>query len=288
MIKKFIKFWRKIKFIYKNVEIVEKSTFYLVFVYILSVTAEIMNRMIPGTKSVFNKLCSHLFSDELTVRNNIGVFNTTLRNDSFMKSLPFFEHYHHNWLDKAKNKKVFVDIGANIGFFTIMALNNKGFQSAIAVEPTPKTFDRLQRNIVSNNLQKQVSLYNKAVGSKKSVMSIIQNPFHTGSNQVVERKGRELFEINVIAFDDIIQEERINIGDIGFIKIDVEGFELNVLEGMKSILKKLNSSVLIFIEIRDRDEKKQAVEGILTQGNFKLIDSLNSNYLYEKQPSSNL
>jgi hypothetical protein len=105
MIKKFIKFWRKIKFIYKNVEIVEKSTFYLVFVYILSVTAEIMNRMIPGTKSVFNKLCSHLFSDELTVRNNIGVFNTTLRNDSFMKSLPFFEHYHHNWLDKAKTKK---------------------------------------------------------------------------------------------------------------------------------------------------------------------------------------
>jgi FkbM family methyltransferase len=275
---------KKISFIFKKVKIRNKSRFYAVFVYLQIATVGSTGKYIPGVKKLFNRYRKHAFSDHVLIKNNIGFFHATARNDSFMKSMPFFEYYNHSWLDKADNKKVFVDIGANIGFFTLMAMNNKGFQTAITIEPTPDTFKRLKRNVVANELEERVRLYNKAIGKESAQLKLQQNEFHTGGNAVIEESNnKSLISVEVVPFTDILEESPdVEIADIGFIKIDVEGFELNVLRGMKNVLEELASETLIFIEIRKKDENPEAVKEILSENSFKVIDSKGANFLYKK------
>lgn len=288
MLNKISKFISELQHIYQTVEIVGKPKYFPVFLYMLFTAIGVTNRIIPGIKNHFNKVRRPLFTSEFVIKNEIGTFHATTANDSFMKSMPFFEEYSQLWLDKAKNKEIFVDIGANIGFFTLLALNKKGYQSALVFEPTPETFQRLRKNIRSNNLGSRVKLYNKAVGSERSVLQLAQDDFHTGGNQVVADKKENTTEVEVIPFTAALQEHsRVKSSDIGFLKIDVEGFELEVLKGMKGVLQKLQPETLIFIEIREIDNNRQKVELLLNENGFRVIDSQGSNYLYEKQADPN-
>ncbi|MEX1014866.1 MAG: FkbM family methyltransferase [Candidatus Paceibacterota bacterium] len=281
--KKIKRGYRKILFIHREVSVRDKSKFYPAFLYLQIAVIGLIGKYIPGVKNLFNRYRKRALSDHILIKSNVGFFHATVRNDSFMKSMPFFEQYCQSWLDKAENKKVFVDIGANIGFFTLLALNNKGFQKALAFEPTPDTFKRLQQNVATNNLEGRARLFNKAIGKERAQLKLQQNEFHTGGNTVIEESEDEnLISVDVAPFPDLLDETDVKIANIGFIKIDVEGFELNVLQGMKDILKELVLDTLIFVEIREKDNNKKEVQNLLKDNKFKLIDFYDSNFLYIK------
>jgi len=78
---------------------------------------------------------------------------------------------------------------------------------------------------------------NMALGSVKTKMQISTNFQNMGRNRVTTTANPNSFEIDVVRIDDVIKE--FGQGEIGLVKIDVEGFEVEVLRGGEEFLKNL-------------------------------------------------
>lgn len=140
-------------------------------------------------------------------------------------------------------KGIFLDIGSNIGNHTLYLFQNNLIQLAYCFEPIQDTFRILEKNISINKLQNKVMLFNVGVGESRGTAQIASySKENTGMSQLkISNDG----SIPIIAIDDIEFDY-----DISFVKIDVEGFELNVIKGMLGTIKKYKPT--LFIEIRDQ------------------------------------
>jgi FkbM family methyltransferase len=130
--------------------------------------------------------------------------------------------------DYLKNGDLFVDIGANIGAYSILAAS-KGAK-VIAIEPIPSTFKILKKNILLNNFEASVDVYNKAISDEKEKLNFSNNL--DALNHVLTKSEHypDIINISAIKLDEILN------GRIPkFIKIDVEGFETKVVKGAEKI-----------------------------------------------------
>ena len=134
-----------------------------------------------------------------------------------------------------------LDIGANIGNHTIFFLTKKA-KKVFSFEPVKDTFDILKKNIEINNFQNKVHLFNAGVGQTKGKAILkYYNSKNIGMSQLCSDQNGD---IPIISIDELNIDEKIN-----FIKIDVEGFEADVIKGMTETLKR--NKPLVMIEIRD-------------------------------------
>lgn len=121
---------------------------------------------------------------------------------------------------------LFVDVGANIGSYSILAA--AAGADVISFEPVPSTFEWLLDNIHLNRLQTQVDARNQAVGAAAGMVRMIADQDTT--NQVL-REGASYrgasVDVQQVALDHSIPSVP------KLVKIDVEGFEANVVEGGK-------------------------------------------------------
>jgi len=166
----------------------------------------------------------------------------------------YFEPKTTNLLLKIKGD-TFIDIGAHIGRYTILL--SKNFKRIIAIEPVKDSFNVLRKNILLNRL-KNVKVINFAIGEKERITKIYINKENLGASSLIEKsKNCTEQKVKMISLDKLIKSLKIKKIDV--IKIDVEGYELNVLKGAKKLLKKFRP--LIIIEIRKKHKKK--IEKIL-------------------------
>jgi FkbM family methyltransferase len=142
---------------------------------------------------------------------------------------------------------IILDIGANIGYFTLIAAQRAKIGRVYAFEPVKELFQKLQRNIVENNFQ-NTELINSAVGeSQKDSIIYISSTDNAGMSSL---KPPENFSgitqaIKIINIDQWIVQSGIKQVDI--IKLDVEGGELFALHGMTEIL--MNFKPVLIVEI---------------------------------------
>ena len=134
-----------------------------------------------------------------------------------------------------RSEDLFVDVGANIGSYTVLASKVVGADS-ITLEPVPNTFSRLQRNISINEISSLVDARCCAVGAANGAIKFSSDCDTT--NRVVDDKYKGTsVEVPVMSLDEILQTLKPTL-----IKIDVEGYEPEVMEGAKETLK--NDSLL--------------------------------------------
>jgi FkbM family methyltransferase len=135
---------------------------------------------------------------------------------------------------------IFVDVGANIGSYTILASSVAGTNS-ISFEPVPSTFLHLKNNVAINNIESVVELKNAGVGKEKGKLSFTSS-FDTMNHVVTDSSNANLetIQVDIVTLDDILGNRVPTL-----IKIDTEGFEMAVLQGAISILK--HSSLLAII-----------------------------------------
>ncbi|RZM27444.1 MAG: FkbM family methyltransferase [Pedobacter sp.] len=132
---------------------------------------------------------------------------------------------------------LFVDIGANIGSYTILAAADVK-ASVMAVEPLPKTFDILLQNIAINHAAKRVEALNMALGAKKDVLKFTST--HDTGNHIAIGGEKDVVEVPVNALDHVLY------GKVpALIKIDVEGYEADVLSGATSTLQEPTLKAII-------------------------------------------
>lgn len=124
---------------------------------------------------------------------------------------------------------LFCDIGANAGAYTVLAAHATG-SSVIALEPVPKTFNVLMQNIYMNNLSARVEA--KPVGVGRTPSKLHFTLCRDGKNHVVETPDENTVEAEVLPLDTVLSG-RVPL----MIKIDVEGFEGEVLAGAKETLR---------------------------------------------------
>jgi FkbM family methyltransferase len=133
----------------------------------------------------------------------------------------------------------FVDVGANVGSYTVLAAKVAGAH-CLSLEPVPETFAKLQRNLRANNLGLRVEAFQCAVGSAAATMSFSTDQDTT--NRVVDQNymGKKI-HVPVQQLDDLLAQRPAFIW-----KVDVEGFEQEVLSGgRKALLQPTLKAVLL-------------------------------------------
>jgi FkbM family methyltransferase len=142
------------------------------------------------------------------------------------QDLIFFKRY-------LKSNDVVVDVGANIGILTCFAAQLVGNKEGrvFSIEAHPQTYKYLVSNVSLNKFQ-NVEIYNTALGASKGTLAFESNARIDDQNKVSLYTSESSINVPLNRLDDIISPSVVNL-----LKIDVEGFEAEVLKGSSKMLK---------------------------------------------------
>jgi FkbM family methyltransferase len=154
----------------------------------------------------------------------------------------------------------FIDVGANIGLWTLTAASCAGQQGHVySFEPNPETFAKLCGNICRNKMDKSTTLMNKAVSSRQGQLRFKCESAHNISH-VVEASEPDAILVESADLDSLLQI--VPPGKkISGIKMDTEGHEYDVLLGARKLIERdspwmiieFNTHVLPSQTLRDWD-----------------------------------
>jgi len=157
---------------------------------------------------------------------------------------------HFEWIrNHTVPDEIVFDVGANIGLFTVAMSTwvNRGGM-VYAFEPGRKIYGDLKA-LVAVNKCKNVVINNMAVGSSKGSVrfnELQSNDVSREASHVIQsgNSSEQGYEVEIIDLDSFCQEQQLKPS---LIKIDVEGFELHVIKGMKKILETMSPKLVIEI-----------------------------------------
>lgn len=159
-----------------------------------------------------------------------------------------FEWQERQFLNEfLRSGDVFVDVGANIGLFTLIAANIVGNTGHVyAFEPCSKTFQRLLSNMQLNRLN-NVSCYQIALSDEEAVkeITISLDGFDAWNSLAKPIAGNSFAveKVNCTTWNKFAQENNL-AGRVTMMKIDVEGWELHVLKGGYDTLSRTDAPIL--------------------------------------------
>lgn len=166
------------------------------------------------------------------------------------------------------------DVGANIGYYSKKFANASSPGGKVfAFEPFPETVVQLQSAVVGWG---NISILPKALGAKSGTVRMAHGGDELGAtNKIVSASTSECFtEVEVITGDALVGSGDVSAPNI--MKIDTEGFELEVLEGMACLLRKPELRA-IFIEVhfgnlaeRGMSDAPAKIEKILSANGYRL------------------
>jgi FkbM family methyltransferase len=142
-----------------------------------------------------------------------------------------------------------LDIGANIGMTALALSRICRHGQIVAIEPVPKTFQYLRQN-VANAGARNVTIFNFALGNRDGVVLMQGHPSNfacsfIADNYTIPANDHFSERVPVKRLDDIFCD--LSLDRLDFMKVDVEGFELEVFAGAREILKTYKP--IVFLEM---------------------------------------
>lgn len=134
-------------------------------------------------------------------------------------------------LHALRKTDLFMDVGANVGVFTVLAGAAVGCE-CVAVEPGSQSFKHLVDNVIINGIEKRVKLVNACVGDSDTVCRFVESKESTLSHISTEHENADATEMNVFRIDSLLEGSTPLI-----LKMDVEGYEKHALDGAKKTLE---------------------------------------------------
>lgn len=152
------------------------------------------------------------------------------------EDMAFLLHFLHE-------EDLFVDVGANIGSYTVLASKVVGART-IAFEPFPPTYNKLKGNIIINQIEQRVEIFNTALGDAEASISFTTD-LDTMNHVIVgnSTESGESCVVPVKRLDDVLVDHVPRL-----IKIDVEGYETAVIGGASSTLRS-SEQVAVILEL---------------------------------------
>jgi FkbM family methyltransferase len=131
-----------------------------------------------------------------------------------------------------RDTDLFVDVGANVGSYTILACRAVG-AVGYAFEPIPRTYARLQENVRLNHLEDKVACLNVGIGSAPGTIKFTAGLDTMNHALADSESDTQAVEVKILTLDGILKDKYPSL-----MKIDVEGYETPVLQGASETLKK--------------------------------------------------
>lgn len=147
-----------------------------------------------------------------------------------------------------KKDDVIIEVGANIGYYVLMEcslLGDKG--KVIAFEPDYRSLKILKKNIKMNGNGEKVDVTHVAIGPKRKKGQLIKNESFNLSKidtsiAASQQENADQYNIDIVPLDDLVsQEPKIDI-----IRMDIEGYEFEAINGMSKTLTKFHPRLLVF------------------------------------------
>tara|TARA_B100000035_G_C20922884_1_gene519338 strand:+ start:279 stop:959 length:681 start_codon:yes stop_codon:yes gene_type:complete len=189
---------------------------------------------------------------KINININGFIFQIDIR-ESIERKTYFLREYERKRIDKLIqlsnkiNSEILLDIGANIGFYSILLSNE--FAKIYSFEPNRRNFRVLKKNIENNNLKK-IKIFNYGLGENKEILlgkSKTKGELFQTSGFAVSKDNCEGEKVLIEKGDSVLEFKDKTMT----IKIDVEGFELFVLRGIKKILS--DNYCIVQIEIWEKN-----------------------------------
>lgn len=169
-------------------------------------------------------------------------------------------------LKNLKKTDTFVDVGTNIGAYTLNISKHLTAGKVISFEPSPKALSFLEENIELNSFT-NITVVKKGLSNKKETATLYFPSLTTASINKFQDSDQKS-EIELTTLDDYCEENGVE--NIDILKIDIEGHEFKCLEGARRIIEKSKTMMLI-MEIDDNCvnvgmEKKELFDYVVAMG----------------------
>jgi len=149
--------------------------------------------------------------------------------DPFL-SIYYFGRYEGGY--DMKSGDIVVDIGAHIGLFSLRAAKKVGSRGrVIAIEPAPQNIYFLRKNIAANSLS-NVLIVEKGVWSKRCLLPLYVHEC-SGNSSLLSQSNRRVW-VEVDELDRILED--LGVRTVNFVKMDIEGAEIEALKGARRTL----------------------------------------------------
>ncbi|MGB0920012.1 MAG: FkbM family methyltransferase [Alphaproteobacteria bacterium] len=148
----------------------------------------------------------------------------------------------HNLL---KPGKAALELGANIGTQTIYMHLSGCFDKVVAVEADPQTARLLDINIADNGFSDRTHIVAKAIGAENGTATFYQSEKERGRNSLLAKANGSAIDVPMVTLETLFADCGVAADDIGFVWLDLEGFEFEV---MQQIVAVLPGDVPIFTE----------------------------------------
>lgn len=185
---------------------------------------------------------------------------------------------------KSFNKKLtIIDIGANIGWYTMNLIDRYSNSRVIAFEPNPRIYKLLKLSINRNNLSNRVQVENMALynTTTKILFHLAELSGASGITKNLDNTNYESVYVEATSLDMYCQAKQI---EPDFIKIDAEGAELFILQGASKIIQDNATKPVIFCELLRKWSKNNGYQPndvikLLNKYNYNCFEVFNSNQL---------
>ncbi len=209
-----------------------------------------------GKSFLWDKILEPYFSfadHEYTVKTSFGSSISGNTRDLIQRYIYYFGVWEPNitrWItENLKNGDVFVDVGANIGYYSLLASSLVGRDGkVVAIEASPFIFDMLVHNVRQNGIT-NLRAVNIAVSDTEDIVKLYKaGADNLGESSILDDEDRCLEgEIRSAPLTTILESGEAENARI--VKIDVEGAEYLVVRGMSSLLKHGRRDLEVVLEI---------------------------------------
>jgi FkbM family methyltransferase len=138
----------------------------------------------------------------------------------------------------------FLDIGANVGYYTALAqVQLKGEGRIVALEPDPENFSFLLQTVEANTFR-NVDCLQKAAADRPGKVQLYTSRDNRGDNRLYANNLCDgAVEVECIVLDSLLPD--LGISSLDLVKIDVQGFEANVIAGLRETLRRSPRCVIL-------------------------------------------
>jgi len=190
----------------------------------------------------------------------------------------YINKVHHKIIREIKDNSIIIDIGAQIGVFSILAAKQAKNVQVYSYEPFEKSYALLIKNIALNRLQKNIHAYKIGIGKKKEMRKLYINPANVGGHTFYE-KTKKYIKIKTLPLKDIFKKN--NLAHCDALKLDCEGAEYDIiLNTPRKYLQKIKN---ISIEYHEYYGDVYELKKVLEKNGFKISFNDKFSVLYAKR-----
>lgn len=234
----------------------------------------VLKRLYPSLRK---RWAEAFWQDDFAVVRSRGALFLVNHRNFVDRQIAFYGDYEAaqtSYLTAAMEKHgcdLFLDIGANIGLFSIRAAKAGHAKRIVAFEPDPRNRDQFAANILLNGLSGQIEVEPMAVSNRSGPVRFTFYPeTSTGQSRVDENGGTD--SVDAVRIDDVVD---LKDGTL-FAKIDIEGHETAAVEGMADTIK----ANRVFLQIESFPERLENLSNLLTTHGFTRRHNIGDDHFF--------